>query len=116
MRPAKVRLQRLDYFIPALAAAQVMADLAEYRERLGMPGAHWPKSIRFRRPRASRWPAALLLVYELAGKRDEALRLIKSNLSTASSLNQIRDDPDLAHFWNSPEMRQIAAAMGRSAH
>jgi len=49
----------------------------------------------------------------LAGKRAEAIRLLKANLLTAASLHQIRDDPDLAQLWNSPEMQQIAASARR---
>jgi hypothetical protein len=59
-----------------------------------------------RKPLASR----MAIVYELTGRRADAIRIVRQNLSTAASLNQIRNDPDLFGLWNTPEMRQIAAA------
>jgi tetratricopeptide (TPR) repeat protein len=89
---------------------EVMADLAEYLARLGNPQEALAQLSKI--PAAARKPLAsrIALVYELAGRRDEAIQLIKANLTTAASLNQIRDDPDLARLWNSPEMRQVAVA------
>ncbi len=93
----------------APANYEVMADLAEYLARLGKPQEALAQLSKI--PAAARKPLAsrIALVYELAGRRDEAIQLIRANLTTAASLNQIRDDPDLARLWNSPEMRQVAA-------
>jgi tetratricopeptide (TPR) repeat protein/TolB-like protein len=97
------------YLETAPSNYEVMADLAEYLARLGDSKEALAElgkiPVAPRKPLASR----IALVYELAGQRRDAIELIKGNLTTAASLNQIRDDPDLTRLWNSPEMRQIAA-------
>lgn len=77
----------------------VHANIAEYKARLGdSKGAlkeidTIPKTER--RPLTTR----LAIVYELTGHRDLAIAVIRENLKTAASLNQIKDDPDLAALW-----------------
>jgi serine/threonine-protein kinase len=101
MEPALRRATEL-----ALKAAEanptehsVRANLAEYRARLGdATGAlaeldRIPETVR--RPLAVRFA----LVYELTGQRDQAIAVIRQSLRNASSLNQIKDDPDLAAVW-----------------
>jgi len=91
---------------------EARANLAEYRARLGdAKGAiaeldRIPASIR------SPFAARFALVYELSGRRAEAIQQILLNLKSAASLNQIRDDPDLAQLWNSPEIQQFARKAG----
>jgi len=91
----------------------IMANLAEYWARLGDSGRALAELDKIpasaRKPLSSRFA----IVYELTGRRREALELIRANFSTGASLNQIRDDPDLAALWNSPEMKQIAAGVKR---
>ena len=88
----------------------LLANLAEYYARLGQAkqAAEKLRAI----PRAAEKPLAsrMATVYELTGKRADAIRVIRENLRTKASLNQIRDEPDLSSLWNSPEMRQIVAA------
>ncbi len=87
----------------------LMADVAEYEARLGDARSALAQldkiSPSARKPLASR----MAIVYELTGRRADAIRIVRENLSTAASLNQIRDDPDLSGLWNTPEMQQIAA-------
>ncbi|MEP6714915.1 MAG: protein kinase [Terriglobia bacterium] len=89
----------------------VRADLAEYRARLGDVRGALAEVGKI--PASSRKPLAgrIALVYEMTGHRGEALNVLRANLSTAASLNQIRDDPDLAQLWNTAEMRQIAGRL-----
>jgi eukaryotic-like serine/threonine-protein kinase len=88
----------------------IMADVAEYEVRLGDSKSALAQLNKVppsaRKPLASR----MAIVYELTGRRADAIRIVRQNLSTAASLNQIRNDPDLFGLWNTPEMRQIAAA------
>lgn len=99
------------YLEAAPLAYGVRADLAEYRARLGDAGGALAEVGKI--PPSSRKPLAgrIALVYELTGHRGEALNLLRANLSTAASLNQIRDDPDLAQLWNTSEMHQIAGRL-----
>jgi len=77
----------------------IRANLAEYRARLGKAKealaeiGHIPD--RERQARASR----LAVVYELTGNRAQAIQFIGSTLTNPASLNQIKDDPDLARLW-----------------
>jgi len=84
----------------------IRADLAEYRARLGEAKealaeiGHIPD--RERQPRASR----LAIVYELTGNRAQAIKFIGSTLTNPASLNQIKDDPDLAQLWTDPAFQK----------
>ena len=77
----------------------VHANLAEYRARLGDARGAFAEIERI--PPAARGPftTRLAIVYELTGHRDQALEVIRANLKTPESLNQIKDDPDLAALW-----------------
>jgi tetratricopeptide (TPR) repeat protein len=83
------------------------ANLAEYEARLGnRKGAlvdleRIPESAR--RGLASR----LVITYELTGKRPLAVALIKSHLQNPATLNQIKDDPDLAGLWADPSFQRL---------
>jgi serine/threonine-protein kinase len=84
----------------------IRADLAEYRARLGdAKGAiaeigRIPESER--RSRASR----LAIAYELTGNRAQAIEFLRSTLTNPASLNQIKDDPDLAGLWMDPAFQK----------
>ncbi len=105
----------LDLTVKYLAAMpsnyETRASLAEYRARLGDKAGAVSEISKIpeaaRKARTSR----IALVYELTGQRAEAVRAIESGLTTAASLNQIRDDPDLQALWNSPEMQRVAKAI-----
>ncbi|HWC96565.1 MAG TPA: tetratricopeptide repeat protein, partial [Candidatus Sulfopaludibacter sp.] len=77
----------------------VRADIAEYRARLGDTRGAIAEIDRI--PAASRPPltARLALVYQIAGDRAKAVAVIKANLKSPESLNQIKDDPDLSELW-----------------
>jgi tetratricopeptide (TPR) repeat protein len=77
----------------------VHANLAEYRARLGdSPGALAEVD---RIPETARAPytTRLAIVYELTGHRDKAIDVVRKYFKNPSSLNQIKDDPDLAAVW-----------------
>jgi serine/threonine-protein kinase len=77
----------------------VRANLAEYRARLGDAKGAMAELDRI--PETVRLPLAVrfALVYELTGQRDRAIAMVRQTLKNASSLNQIKDDPDLAAVW-----------------
>jgi hypothetical protein len=39
------------------------------------------------------------IVYELSGLHQRAIALVRQNMTGTASLNQIKDDPDLAAVW-----------------
>ena len=77
----------------------VHANLAEYRARLG--DAKGALSEIESIPASARGPftTRLAIVYELTGHREKAIEVIRANLKNPASLNQIKDDPDLAAVW-----------------
>jgi serine/threonine-protein kinase len=77
----------------------VHANLAEYHARLKESKTALEEIDHI--PPASRAPftARLAIVYELTGHRDRAIRVIRENLKSPDTLNQIKDDPDLASVW-----------------
>ena len=84
----------------------VRANLAEYYARLGDGRAALAHVEKI--PAAARKPLTtrLALAYELSGHRDQAIAVIRANLTSAASLNQIKDDPDLAALWNDPKFQR----------
>ncbi len=83
-----------------------MANLAEYYARLGDGRAALAQIDKI--PAAARKPLTtrLALAYELTGHRDQAIALIRTNLTSAASLNQIKDDPDLGGIWKDPRFQR----------
>jgi tetratricopeptide (TPR) repeat protein len=79
----------------------VHANLAEYRARLGDARGALEEIEAI--PASARAPftTRLAIVYELTGRRDRAIQVIRSNMKSPASLNQIKDDPDLAALWPS---------------
>lgn len=75
------------------------ANLAEYRARLGQAERALadlnsiPESAR--RPLVSRF----VIVYEMTGRRPEAIAAVRRYITTPEAMRQIRDDPDLAGLW-----------------
>jgi serine/threonine-protein kinase len=80
----------------------IRADLAEYRARLGDAKAALAEIGHI--PGAARQELAgrLAIAYELTGNRSKAIELIGPTLTNRASLNQIKDDPDLARLWADP--------------
>ncbi|PWT92768.1 MAG: hypothetical protein C5B56_01850 [Proteobacteria bacterium] len=77
----------------------VHANLAEYRARLGDRTGAVAEIERI--PSAARpsYAIRLAIAYELAGHREKAIAVIRANLKTTASLNQVKDSPDLAVLW-----------------
>jgi serine/threonine-protein kinase len=75
------------------------ASVAEYRARLGDTKGALSELENI--PEVARGPltSRFAIVYELSGKRGEAVAIVRKNLTTPASLNQIKDDPDLAEVW-----------------
>ncbi len=88
------------------------ANLAEYEARLGHADramreiAGIPAAVR------PRFGSRLAVAWELTGHRREAVELIRASMTTAVSLNQIRDDPDLAGVWKDPAVQAYARSIG----
>jgi tetratricopeptide (TPR) repeat protein len=88
------------------------ANLAEYRARLKEFPAAFADLQKI--PPAARKPLAtrLVMVYELAGRRREAIQAVRDYITTPEAMRQIRDDPDLAALWSDPAFqRAIPAGM-----
>ena len=64
-----------------------------------------------RKARASR----LAIVYELTGKRAQAIEFLRSSITNPTTLNQIKDDPDLAGLWMDAGFQKIVPPSFRSA-
>lgn len=82
------------------------ANIGEYLARLG-DGSGALASIQkipvvAQKPRTAR----IALVLELTGRRKQAISLIGENMTSRSSLNQIKDDPDLARLWQDPDLQK----------
>lgn len=82
------------------------ANLAEYRARLGDAKGALAEidsiPVAARKPLTTR----LALAYELTGHRDRAIEVVRANLTSPASLNQIKDDPDLAGLWKDPKFQK----------
>jgi tetratricopeptide (TPR) repeat protein/TolB-like protein len=77
----------------------VHANIAEYKARLGdAPGA-LAEIDRIPATARGQYTARIATVYELTGHRDKAIEVVRANLRSRESLNQIKDDPDLAAVW-----------------
>jgi len=83
----------------------VRANLAEYRARLGDAKGALAEIDRI--PAAARAPytTRLAIAYELTGHRDQAVAVIRANLKSPATLNQIKDDPDLAALWRDAKLQ-----------
>ncbi len=77
----------------------VNANLAEYRARLGDPKGALAEIDRIPPTARAPFTTRLAIVYELTGHRDKAVAMVRSNLKSPASLNQIKDDPDLTAVW-----------------
>jgi serine/threonine-protein kinase len=77
----------------------IRANLAEYRARLG--DAKGAAAELERIPESARAPLTtrFAIVYELTGQRGKAIATIREKMKNPATLNQIRDDPDLAAVW-----------------
>lgn len=84
----------------------VRANLAEYYARLGDGKTALAEIEKI--PTAARKPLTtrLALAYELTGHREQAVDVVRTNFSTAASLNQIKDDPDLSALWKDAKFQQ----------
>ena len=83
----------------------IRASLAEYRARLGDATGALAEIQRIPVPARASLTTRLAIVYELTGHRDKAIAVVRSNLKSPASLNQIRDDPDLAALWREAKLQ-----------
>ena len=77
----------------------VHANLAEYRARLGDSAGALAEIDRIPVTARAPFTTRLAIVYELTGHRDKAIDVVRTNFKNPASLNQIKDDPDLAAVW-----------------
>jgi tetratricopeptide (TPR) repeat protein len=77
----------------------VHANLAEYHARLGNPKAALAEIDKIPGPARGPFTARVATVYELTGQRAKAIAIVRENLKSPASLNQIKNDPDLAALW-----------------
>lgn len=89
------------------------ANLAEYEARLGNSGRAIEEMNLIPAAVRPRFGSRLAVAWELTGHRKEAVNLIRASMTTVVSLNQIRDDPDLAGVWNDPAMRAFVRTVSR---
>jgi len=75
------------------------ANLAEYKARLGDAKGALAEIDRIPVTARAQFTARIATVYELTGDRNKAIALIRANLKSPASLNQIKDSPDLAALW-----------------
>ncbi len=84
-------------------------NLAEYRARVGDAKGALAELAKVPGPAQERRAANVALVYELAGRRGEAIRMV-GNYVSAAALYQIRDDPDLAGLWADARLQKALKA------
>jgi tetratricopeptide (TPR) repeat protein/TolB-like protein len=77
----------------------VHANLAEYYARLGNARGALAEIEKIPGPARGPFTARIATVYELTGQRDKAIAVVRENLKSSASLNQIKDDPELAALW-----------------
>jgi tetratricopeptide (TPR) repeat protein/TolB-like protein/predicted Ser/Thr protein kinase len=81
------------------------ADLAEYRAQLRDAKGALAEIERIPVTARAPFTTRLAIVYELTGHRDKAIAVIRSNLKSPASLNQIKDNPDLAALWREAKLQ-----------
>jgi tetratricopeptide (TPR) repeat protein len=84
----------------------VLADLAEYRARLGDPRGALAAIQRIPRPPEPSLAVRLAIAHELAGRRAEAIEEILSAVKSPASFNQVRNDPDLQQLWSDATLQR----------
>jgi tetratricopeptide (TPR) repeat protein len=84
----------------------VRANLAEYRARLEDAKGALAEIDRIPAAARSAYTSRIAIVYELTGQRKQAIELIRANLKSPASLNQIRDNPDFAALWREGKFQQ----------
>jgi tetratricopeptide (TPR) repeat protein/TolB-like protein len=92
-------------------AHRVRANLAEYYAKLGEREKALAKVEEIPPAVRSTFAFRIALVYELLGRRADAIRTLRSLLSDASVLNDVRFDPDLAGLWNDSAFQQAMREM-----
>jgi serine/threonine-protein kinase len=76
----------------------VRAYMAEYRARLRDAKGAMAELDRIPESARPAFTSNFALAYELTGQHDRAVAVVRQN-SNSASLNQIKDDPDLAAVW-----------------
>jgi tetratricopeptide (TPR) repeat protein/TolB-like protein/predicted Ser/Thr protein kinase len=83
----------------------IYANLAEYRARLGDAKGAYAEIEHIPQAAHSTFATRIALVYELTGKRADAIAVIRSNLKSPASLSRIKDDPDFAALWREARLQ-----------
>ena len=91
----------------------IRADLAEYYAHLKDPVKAAYNLEQIPAALRSNFTVNFALVYELLGKRKEALAALKGLLDPIA-FNEIRDDPDLKQLWSDPELQALLARIKKS--
>ena len=77
----------------------IRANIAEYRARLGDAKGALAELERIPEAMRRAQTVRFSIVYELSGLHSRALAMVRQNMASAASLNQIKDDPDLTAVW-----------------
>ena len=80
------------------------ANLAEYKAKLGDVSGALAEAERIPEANRGAYWGRLAVVYELTGKRAEAVRTVKAALKNAALPNELRDDPDLEKVMADPAL------------
>jgi tetratricopeptide (TPR) repeat protein len=77
----------------------IRASVAEYKARLGDTKGALAELERIPETARRDKTARFAIVYELSGLHERAIAVVRQNMTGTASLNQIKDDPDLAVVW-----------------
>lgn len=83
---------------------QVRRDLAEYHANLGEGKQAMEELAKLPREKWSNFTVSFVLIYELIGKRKEAIEFA-GKLTDPLSFNDIKNDPNLSQLWADPELQ-----------
>lgn len=84
----------------------IRINLAEYHARLGEGPQASVHLEAIPNDRRDSFIVNFALIYELLGKRKDAIAVLK-NLSDSVAWNDVRNDPNLAQLWADPELQTI---------
>jgi tetratricopeptide (TPR) repeat protein/TolB-like protein len=85
------------------------ANLAEYLARTGNKQGALAEVARIPAAAIPAMRDRVAIVYELTGKRGEAIRLLAGSVRNPVTWKAIADDPDLAELWNDPALRRAVS-------
>ena len=83
----------------------IRASIAEYKARLGDTKGALAELERIPEAMRRALTVRFSIVYELSGMHQRAIAVVRQNMTGSASLNQIKDDPDLAAVWRDLHLR-----------